>query len=74
VALEPKFTENSDVNFAAFVVGSKQPRAVTPAGHTQVFVTESYVVATVAFGHPYVGQEKHTPFSVGCGNDPEGHV
>ena len=34
----------------------------------------SYVVATVPLGHPYDGHEKHTSFSVGCGNVSVGHA
>jgi hypothetical protein len=62
------------VSFAEFFAGSKHPCVTTPEGHRQVPVAASYVVATVPLGHPYDGHEKHTPFSVGCGNESVGHA
>ena len=70
----PRFTLYSLVSFAALELGSKHPCVATPEGHRHVPVAASYAVATVLLGHPYDGHEKHTPFSVGCGNVSVGHV
>ena len=62
------------MSFAELRLGSKHPCVTTPEGHRHVPVAASYVVATVPLGHPYDGHEKHTPFSVGCGNESVGHA
>jgi len=66
------FTANSVVSFAAFVAGSKHPGV--DVGHSHCCVSVSYTNVTRPDGWPKVGHEKHTPFSVGDGNDPVGQV